>query len=40
MIVFVSDLLEKYSKMISEENDDLGEALLNFLIESIQGPCL
>ena len=39
MIAFAADLLEKYSKMITERNKDLGEKILDFLIETLQGPC-
>ena len=35
MVNFVSEILEKYSKMITENNDDLGEKILDFLIETI-----
>lgn len=39
MITFVADLLDKYSKMITERNIELGEKLLEYLIETLQGPC-
>jgi inositol 1,4,5-triphosphate receptor type 3 len=39
-IIFVADLFEKYSKIMNENNSPLGEKLLDFLIEAIQGPCL
>ncbi len=35
MVNFISEILEKYSKMITEDNDDLGEKILDFLIETI-----
>ena len=39
-ILFVVDLFEKYSKIMNESNSPLGEKMLDFLVEAIQGPCL
>jgi inositol 1,4,5-triphosphate receptor type 3 len=39
MIVYVADLFEKYSKIMNEHNAPLGEKMIDFLIETVQGPC-
>ena len=40
IIVFIAEILEKYSNFICENNVDLGEQLLDNLIELLQGPCI
>lgn len=39
MIVYMADLFEKYSKFMNELNSPLGEKMIEFLIEVVQGPC-
>lgn len=38
-IVFTADLFEKYAEIMNENNAPLGQKLLDFLIECVQGPC-
>lgn len=39
MIIMAAELLEKYSKIISFKSIALGEILVDFLTETLQGPC-
>ena len=39
-ITFTAELFEKYVEIMNENNAPLGQKLLDFLIECVQGPCL
>ncbi|CAD8120276.1 unnamed protein product [Paramecium sonneborni] len=39
-IMFTAELFEKYVEIMNEHNAALGQKLLDFLIECVQGPCL
>ncbi|CAD8112241.1 unnamed protein product [Paramecium sonneborni] len=39
-IMFTAELFEKYVQIMNEQNVALGQKLLDFLIECVQGPCL
>nr|CAR82067.1 TPA: calcium release channel IV1b [Paramecium tetraurelia] len=39
-IMFTADLFEKYVEIMNEHNAALGQKILDFLIECVQGPCL
>lgn len=38
--MFTAELFEKYVEIMNEHNAALGQKLLDFLIECVQGPCL